>query len=132
MAPSGVLLIGLSLVLRDFVHETSGAIAAMVAIAIGCLLSFTTSPPAIALASAVAFGVAETADLIVYARLRAASKPMAVLASQIVGAVIDSSLFVLIAFGSIEFAAGTTWAKVWAGFAVALALAAINRRKATR
>lgn len=130
MAPSGVLMIGLALVLRDAVHEVAGAKWAAVAIAIGAALSFLTSPAAIALASAVSFALAELADMGVYSRLRRAGRHWAVAGSGVVGAVIDSVLFVWIAFGALELAAGTALAKVYASALVALVLWAVARRRA--
>lgn len=128
MAPSGVLMIGLALVLRDWLHETAGWKASACAIVIGAGLSLLVSPPAIAAASAAALLFAEMADLAVYARLRERSKPLAVFASQIVGAALDSALFVYLAFGSLEFSAGTTTAKIYAGAAVALILMVKEKR----
>jgi uncharacterized PurR-regulated membrane protein YhhQ (DUF165 family) len=119
MAPSGVLMIGLALVLRDWLHELGGWKLAASAVALGAALSLAFSPPALALASAVAFAVSELADTAVYARLRERGKHIAVMASQIVGAAIDSALFVYLAFGSLAFSAGTTLAKIYAGALVA-------------
>lgn len=133
MAPSGVLMIGLALVLRDWLHELAGWRAAFLAVMVGAALSLYVSPPAIAFASAVAFGLAELADLAVYSRLRAKGKALAVAASGVVGAAIDSALFVWIAFGSFEFSAGTTLAKIYASIAVAAALFALaNRRRSAK
>lgn len=122
MAPSGVLMIGLALVLRDWLHELAGWKWSFVAVLIGGTLSLAFSPPALAVASAAAFTMAELADLAVYARLRERGKALAVMASQIVGAALDSALFVYLAFGSLEFSAGTTLAKIYAGAGVALFL----------
>lgn len=128
MAPSGVLMIGLALVLRDWLHEIAGWRWSAVAVVVGALLSLAFSPPAIAIASGAAFLMAEMADLAVYARLRERGKALAVMASQIVGAALDSALFVWIAFGSLEFSAGTTLAKIYAGAAVAAYLWIRGRR----
>jgi len=130
MAPSGVLMIGLALVLRDWLHELAGWRWSAMAVVLGAGLSLLFSPPAIALASATAFLFAEMADLAVYAKLRGRSKPVAVMASQVVGAALDSALFVYIAFGSLEFSAGTTLAKIYAGAAVAAILWAMQKRRA--
>jgi queuosine precursor transporter len=129
MAPSGVLMIGLALVLRDWVHELAGWKAALLAVVAGAGLSLWFSSPALAVASASAFLFAELADLAVYARLRERSRPGAVLASQIVGALLDSALFVWLAFGSLEFSLGTALGKIYAGALVAAALLAWGRRK---
>jgi len=127
MAPSGVLMIGLALVLRDWLHELAGWRWSFVAVLFGGLLSLTVSPPALAIASAAAFTLAEMADLAVYAKLRERGKPLAVMASQVVGAALDSMLFVYLAFGSFDFSAGTTIAKIYAGAIVAAYLWARSR-----
>ena len=119
MAPSGVLMIGLALVLCDWLHELAGWKWSLAAVFVGGALSLTFSPPAIAVASAAAFTLAELADLGVYAKLRKRGAALAVMASQVVGAALDSALFVYLAFGSLEFSAGTTMAKIYAGAAVA-------------
>lgn len=129
MAPSGVLMIGLALVLRDWLHELAGWRWSAAAVVAGAALSLAVSPPAIAVASASAFLLAEMADLAVYSRLRERNKPVAVMASQVVGAFLDSALFVYLAFGSFEFSAGTTLAKIYAGVAVAGVMWALSRRR---
>lgn len=129
MAPSGVLMIGLALVLRDWLHELAGWRWSLAAVLLGGALSLGVSPASVALASAVAFTLAEIADLAVYTPLRRRSIPLAVAASQVVGAALDSALFVWIAFGSFDFSAGTTLAKLYAGAAVALILWARDARR---
>jgi uncharacterized PurR-regulated membrane protein YhhQ (DUF165 family) len=119
MAPSGVLMIGLALVLRDMLHELAGWKAAVVAVLLGAALSLFFSPSAIAIASAAAFLFSELADQLVYTPLRKRGRALAVLGSGVVGAAIDSMLFVYLAFGSLEFSVGTTLAKVYASAAVA-------------
>lgn len=101
-APSGVLVIGLALVARDAVHELVGAKAALVAIAAGVVLSLLVSP-SLALASALAFGLGELADLAVFTPLRERNRPMAVVASGVVGGAVDTFVFLQVAFGSVEF-----------------------------
>lgn len=122
MAPSGVLLIGLALVARDWLQELTNWKWAAVAVVLGSLLSLWTSNPFIAVASASAFFVAEMFDLAVYTPLRKKGKHIAVLASGVVGAIVDSSLFVYLAFGSLEFSAGNTVGKLYATAIVALLL----------
>jgi uncharacterized PurR-regulated membrane protein YhhQ (DUF165 family) len=54
-------------------------------------------------------------DLAVYTPLsKSGSDTLAVLASGVVGAIVDSMLFVYLAFGSFEFSLGTTLAKLYA------------------
>src|SRR5436190_19319460 len=66
MAPSGVLMIGLALVLRDLVQRRLGFVWAVAAILAGAALSGLLAPPALVLASAAAFLISELADLGVY------------------------------------------------------------------
>ena len=122
MAPSGVLLIGLALVLRDWLQELTNWKWSAVAVAVGAVISWFTSDPFIAVASALAFFTAEMLDLAVYTPLRKAGRHVAVLASGIVGAVVDSMLFVYVAFGSLEFSLGTALGKIYASVMVALYL----------
>lgn len=115
-APSGVMAIGVALVARDAVHSLLGWRWAMALILIGAGLSWLISP-ALALASAAAFLLAETADLLVYAPLRERALWAAVLASGLVGAVVDSAAFLWLAFGSLDFLAGQVVGKGWASLA---------------
>lgn len=112
-APSGVLVVGASLVLRDMVHEAGGAKAALAAIAIGGVLSALFAAPALLIASVLAFLLAELADLAVYAPLRERRLWLAVLLSGIAGAVVDSAVFLWLAFGSLDFIAGQVVGKMW-------------------
>jgi hypothetical protein len=121
-APSGVLMIMCAFVLRDWIHELGGWLLALVAILVGAMLSLAVAPPALALAAASAILLGEMADLAVYAPLRRRHRPLAVLASGVVGAAVDSAAFLLIAFGSLDFIAGQVLGKVYASVAVALFL----------
>lgn len=112
-APSGVLVVGASLVLRDMVHEAGGAKAALIAIGLGGFLSAFFAAPALLLASVLAFVLAELADLAVYAPLRERRLMLAVLLSGIAGSVVDSAVFLWIAFGSLDYIAGQTLGKMW-------------------
>jgi uncharacterized PurR-regulated membrane protein YhhQ (DUF165 family) len=64
---------------------------------LGAALSFLVSDPFIALASAVAFGLSELADLAVYTPLRKRGYLRAAIASNIVGAFVDTIAFLTIA-----------------------------------
>lgn len=130
MAPSGVLMIGAALVLRDAVQQLLGIKWAFIAIAIGIALSAIFAPPALVIASAAAFAIAELLDLAVYTPLRKRNLPTAILASGIVGSIADSAAFLLIAFGSLDYIAGQVAGKLWMTALAALALS-IWQRKAT-
>ena len=64
MAPSGVLLIGLALVLRDAIHASLGARWALAAIFAGTAVSIVLAPPALVIASGVAFLVSDDAGFV--------------------------------------------------------------------
>tara|TARA_R100001509_G_scaffold142513_1_gene97947 strand:+ start:287 stop:790 length:504 start_codon:yes stop_codon:yes gene_type:complete len=113
MAPSGVVLVGLALVLRDAVHEQLGARWAAGAIFVGALLSGFVAPPSLVVASAAAFLLSEAADMAVYSPLRKRHLIAAVVASGAVGASIDSAVFLYLAFGSLDFLAGQIVGKIW-------------------
>lgn len=122
MAPSGVLMIGLALVLRDALHEVGGWRLALAGVLIGAAASMMVAPPALAVASAASFLIAELADMAVYAPLRRRGRALAVLVSGIAGAAVDSVAFLLIAFGSLDHAAGLILAKLYASAVVAAVL----------
>ncbi|WP_298837734.1 VUT family protein [uncultured Roseobacter sp.] len=127
-APSGVLVIGIALVLRDFVQRYLGIRWAMVAIGIGAVLSLLTASPGLVLASVVAFVVSETIDLAVYTPIVKRSLAWAVLASGVAGSVADSFVFVWLAFGTLDYVPGQVVGKLWASLLGFAALAAIRGR----
>lgn len=113
MAPSGVLLAGLALVLRDLVQRRLGKSWAIAAIIAGALLSYLLAPPALVVASAVAFLLSELADFAVYTPLQERRLILAVVASSLVGLAIDSVVFLYLAFGSLDFLTGQIVGKAW-------------------
>jgi uncharacterized PurR-regulated membrane protein YhhQ (DUF165 family) len=127
MAPSGVLLIGLALVLRDAVQELVGVRGALFAIALGGLASALFAPSALVVASVAAFLLAELADLAVYTPLRKRSIALAIIASGTVGAVIDSAVFLQLAFGSLDHIAGQVLGKVWMSAAAGVVIYGIDQ-----
>jgi uncharacterized PurR-regulated membrane protein YhhQ (DUF165 family) len=111
-APSGVIAIGLSFTLRDLVQRRLGVGVALVAIVIGAVLSAVLDPT-LALASGVAFLLAESLDLFVYTPLQRRNLVGVVVASNIVGMVVDSIVFLSIAFGSLALLEGQIIGKAW-------------------
>lgn len=121
MAPSGVLTVGAALVLRDVVQRCLGLKAGLIAIAIGTGLSALIAPAALVLASGVAFLLSELADFAVYTPLQQRRLTLAVVASSTVGLVVDSFVFLMLAFGSLAFLPGQIVGKAW-GVLIALPL----------
>lgn len=125
-ATAGTYLAGLTFVLRDSIQDAArslipprrevhydkgkafgltvdprsdwyAAAPVLVLIALGAGLSFIVSDPFIAMASAVAFGCAELCDLLIYTPMRRKGYLRAALASNLVGAFVDTVLFLWIA-----------------------------------
>jgi uncharacterized PurR-regulated membrane protein YhhQ (DUF165 family) len=130
MAPSGVLMIGLALVLRDLVQRRLGFLWAAGAILAGAALSALLAPPALVLASAVAFLLSELADLGVYTPLQRHRFMAAVIASSLVGLVIDSAVFLYLAFGSLDYLPGQVVGKAWMVLLALPMIAWLRRRDA--
>jgi uncharacterized PurR-regulated membrane protein YhhQ (DUF165 family) len=134
-APAGVFAVGVAFTLRDIVHRTLGRVAVFACILVGCLLAYLieaggTIPGGvvpIAVASAAAFLLSETADLAVYTPIESRSFLGAVVASNIVGAVVDSALFLWLAFGSLAFMQGQVAGKLYMT-ALAIPLLLTSRR----
>ena len=82
MAPSGVLMIGLALVLRDMVQRRLGRAVGLAAIVAGAALSGAIAPPQLVFASTMAFLLSELADFAVYTPLQSRGLVLAVLAEQ--------------------------------------------------
>jgi queuosine precursor transporter len=113
MAPSGVMMVGVALVLRDLVQRRLGAIMSALAILFGTALSAMLAPPSLVLASGVAFLLSEFADLAVYTPLAQRRLVLAVVASSVAGLVVDSIVFLWLAFGSLDFLLGQVVGKGW-------------------
>lgn len=127
LAPSGVVAIGASFTLRDLVQRRLGRSITIGAIALGAVLSAFLSPR-LALASGAAFLLSESLDLLVYTPLQERNLILATLASNIVGLVVDSTVFLFLAFGSLRFIEGQIIGKAWMTL-LALPLVAFLRRR---
>ena len=113
LAPSGVLMIGAALVLRDLVQRRLGVEFGVGAIIAGAALSAGLAPRSLVFASATAFLLSEFADFVVYTPLARRRLVAAVIASSIVGLIVDSIVFLWLAFGSLEFLFGQIIGKLW-------------------
>lgn len=97
LVTAGTYTAGAALGLRDAVHALGGVRWSLAAIAAGVTVSAVAGDGRIAAASAVAFGLAELADLAVYVPLRRRGWRPAVIASNAVGAVADTVVFLTVA-----------------------------------
>jgi hypothetical protein len=129
MAPSGVLTVGVALVLRDVVQRCLGWRFGLIAIAAGTALSGFVAPVSLVFASGTAFALSELADFAVYTPLQRRRLLLAVVASSLAGLVVDSIVFLSLAFGSLEFLPGQVIGKAWAVL-IAIPLVRLVRRVA--
>jgi hypothetical protein len=132
MAPSGVLMVGAALVLRDLVQRSLGWKWGLGAIAIGAVLSWFVAAPAIVVASVAGFVLSELADFAIYTPLARRRLWLAVLASSAAGAVVDSAVFLWLAFGSLNLIEGQILGKLWMSAAAAAVIWLSQRRLAER
>ena len=101
-APAGVYCAGAALVLRNIVQRVLGRPVSLLAILVGAGLSYWISP-ALATASAAAFLFSETADFVVYTPLSQRGWTVAATCGAIVGAAVDSAIFLQLAFHDLGF-----------------------------
>ncbi len=112
MAPAGVFFAGLCFEFRDLVQDTLGRWWAVVAILIGALLSVFVSKQ-FALASGVAFLFGELADFTIYTPLRRRYWLVAMIVANTIGDIVDSAIFLYLAFGSLNFITGQVIGKAY-------------------
>jgi queuosine precursor transporter len=130
VAPSGVMMVGIALVLRDLVQRRLGAGISAIAILVGTAASALLAPPNLVLASGTAFLLSEFADLAVYTPLARRRLVIAVVASSAVGLVVDSIVFLWLAFGSLDFLLGQVIGKAWMVLLSVPLVAWLRRREA--
>ena len=127
MAPAGVYFAGLAFTLRDLTQEALGTRVVLGAILVGAALSAGLSGE-LAVASGTAFLVSELADFAVYTPLRRRNWLGAVALSNTVGLVVDSALFLWLAFGSLDFLPGQVVGKASMTVLALIVLSLIRRR----
>lgn len=131
-APSGVVWIGAALVARDLVQRSSGRRFAVLAMLVGCGLSYAVAPN-LAVASMVAFLLSETADLLVYTPLIRCGRFIAsVFLSSTTGLVVDTVVFLWLAFGELTFWPGQVVGKLWATIVACGVIWAIRSARSMR
>lgn len=104
VASAGTYAAGAALGVKDAVREGLGRWGMVAVILIGSALSFWLASSIIATASLAAFATSEILDSLVYEPLRGRSKLGAVVASNTVGVVADTWVFLSLApFGPVTF-----------------------------
>ena len=125
-APSGVVFAGAMLTLRDAIHERVGTWRTVVVLLLSAPVLALLSTPGLAFASCATFLAAELSDLAVFRPLRSAGFYRAAVASNVVSSVIDSALFLGLAYGAHAAASGTFGLVVGKVLASSAALLAVR------
>ena len=120
-APAGVFFAGFTFTFRNLTQQGLGRRWGFLAIAVGAVLSYLvtdkTIPGAVlplAVASGVSFALSESADALVWTKLRERqwwSRAMGL--GDFAGQVLDSAVFLLLALGSLELLLGQIVGKQW-------------------
>ena len=105
-APSGVLFAGLAFVLRDVLQRLSGLYLSLFAVICGTILSYLYVDPFLAVAGCSAYFLSEITDTVIYSLIQKYNLILAILTSALVGLIIDSLVFLDIAFHSYTFLPG--------------------------
>lgn len=128
MAPAGVFAAGVAFTARDLLQLWAGKVWTLLAIGLGIALSLLLANPALALASAAAFAASELIDMGAFTLLERRSFLAAVVTSNTVGLVVDSIVFLTLAFGSLAFLPGQIVGKALMTGAALLVLVPVRRR----
>jgi uncharacterized PurR-regulated membrane protein YhhQ (DUF165 family) len=130
VAPAGVYFAGLAFTLRDLGQDLAGRVAVVLAILAGSALSWLLADSLqLATASAVAFALSELVDFGIYTPLRKRRWLLAVVVSNVAGLVVDSAIFLWLAFGSFDFLAGQIVGKAWMTAPVVAVVGAARLRR---
>ena len=127
-APSGVYVVGVTPVLRDLLQHRVSKGAMFALIVVGTTLAAFVSP-AVAVASGLAFAASESVDYAVFSALQKHGTYRAIAASNAVALVVDSVLFLAIAFGSLAFVEGQVIGKALSTVAAIGVLFLIGRAR---
>lgn len=125
-ATAGTYAAGATFLIRDIVQDALGRFAVLAAVLAGAALSAAVSPAQLALASGITFLLSEAADFAVYTPLRRRSWMRAALASNIVGLIVDSFLFLWLAGFPIAAVTGQMVGKAWAAAVPIAAVGAVG------
>jgi uncharacterized PurR-regulated membrane protein YhhQ (DUF165 family) len=134
LATAGTYAAGAAFVARDTLQDTAGRLVALGALVAGAALSWVVASPQLALASAVAFGFSELADMAIYTPLRKRGYIRAAVASNVVGSVVDTFVFLWLAgFGLAPLiVTGQLVGKAWITLGVVMTVALLRHRLRAR
>jgi len=137
-APAGVVFAGFTFTFRNLTQQTLGRRFGFFSIILGAAISYVitdkvTIPGGVlplAVASGVSFLLSETADALVWTKLRERDWWMRAMGlGDLAGQVIDSAIFLALALGSLELLLGQVVGKQWTIWAAMLFMALYQRRR---
>jgi len=127
MAPAAVYVVGVTLVIRDFLQDALRSRMAMIALIVAGSLVSALVNPKLAVASGVAFLIAETLDYLVYTPLRERDgRLVGIAVSNAVSIPVDSLIFLSLAFGSLAFLPGQIIGKAMATVAAIVVIGLVG------
>lgn len=94
---AGTYAAAVVLVSRNFTQDVVGRRGVLLLMLAGAVLSWFLASPALAVASATAFSLSETADMAIYTPLRERGRARAVALASSIGALVDTIVFLWIA-----------------------------------
>lgn len=125
-APAAVYFVGIAFTMRDLVQNILGRAVSLGAIVAGAAVSAAVSPT-LALASGLAFFSSELADFLVYTPLLRRGWVLALVPANLAGCVVDSLVFLSIAFGSLSLLGGQVLGKAWMTGLAVIVLSPLRR-----
>lgn len=128
---AGTYAAAIVLIARNLSQDEIGRRAVLLLMLAGVVLSWWLASPQLAVASGVAFALSEAADMAVYTPLRKRGRSRSLAAASVVGAVVDTSVFLYLAGFPLSAAPGQLIVKAGMGLAAALLLrgaAALSQR----
>lgn len=111
-ASAGTYFIGMAFTFRDIIQNILGRWVSLAAILVAAALSYFVSP-AFALASGAAALLGELTDFAVYTPLYKRGWLRALVVANVAGLIVDSALFLWLAFGSVAHVEGQIVGKAW-------------------
>jgi uncharacterized PurR-regulated membrane protein YhhQ (DUF165 family) len=97
LVAAGTFAAGVALLARNIGQDVVGRVWIVLLMLVGILLSWWLASPALAVASAAAFALSETTDMAVYTKLKKRGRPRALLAAALLGALVDTLVFLRLA-----------------------------------
>lgn len=130
LVTAGTFAAGFALLARDILHRVAGVRWVLASIAVGGVMSWLLADPMIAVASTVAFLVAEIVDLAVFVPIRERRGFVpAALVSNVISAPVDTVAFLWLAGFplTLEAVGGQFIGKVWWATVIPLAVWVVSR-----